>query len=333
MNTFRDLTADGNGGNITHVFDTSVGTRSDEYLLDRYTLDLLSFLQTNVRQGAGDGSLTGSVVAFFRNHWDVSTNGGDILRTGTPGNSRGNVLGVHLNHLVKDSILIGRKRLPVGSGLVPILSGWGHWTALEVVTGNVIRSNDSSTSTSFNGHVGDGHAGLHTELLHGSSTKFNGVSGSSSGSNNTANVQNDILGSDTIWKVTVDGNQHVLGLGLGQSLSRKNVFDLTCSNTKGKSTKGTVCSRVTVTANSGAPRKSEALFWSNNVDNTLTLIGHTEILESKVSNIHLELHDLSTGCRFFDKGWDINEFRTIRGRNVVIHSDQSTVGASDTTVG
>jgi hypothetical protein len=140
------------------------------------------------------------------------------LRTGSPSNSGCNILGIDNYRFVISGTLITSQRVPVGNGTIPILTRRTHGTSLEIGVGYVIRSNDTGTGTGFNGHVGNGHASLHGEGFHGTSGKFNGVTGTSSGSNDSNNVQNKILGSDTLLEIPVNANEHVLSLGLSQSL-------------------------------------------------------------------------------------------------------------------
>ena len=64
---------------------------------------------------------------------------------------------------------------------------------------------------------------------------------------------------------------------------------------------------MAVTANDGRPGQSEALFGSNNVDNTLALVGHAEVGETKVLDILLEGRALEAGVVLLDELGGIRE--------------------------
>mmetsp|Transcript_46269 Transcript_46269/g.112138 ORF Transcript_46269/g.112138 Transcript_46269/m.112138 type:complete len:221 (-) Transcript_46269:102-764(-) len=89
--------------------------------------------------------------------------------------------------------------------------------------------------------------------------------------------------------------------------------------------------RVGISTDSDASWKSESLFGSNNVHNTLTLIGHSKVLESKVLDILFQLHNLCSTGGFFNKGLDVNQLTAIFGRNIVVNGSKSTIGTTDST--
>ena len=82
----------------------------------------------------------------------------------------------------------------------------------------MIGGNDSGASTGFDGHVGDGHACLHGEFSDGLSCKFDGGSGASGGTDDFADVKDDVFGGDAGGKGVVYADKHVFGLGLGEGL-------------------------------------------------------------------------------------------------------------------
>lgn len=74
---------------------------------------------------------------------------------------------------------------------------------------------------------------------------------------------------------------------------------------------------MTVTADDGGSGEGESLLGADNVDNTLTLVTHTEIGEAEILHVFLEGGALQTGVVFFDEFVDILEVFAGGGRDVL----------------
>ena len=74
---------------------------------------------------------------------------------------------------------------------------------------------------------------------------------------------------------------------------------------------------MTVTADDGGSGESESLLGADNVDNTLTLVTHTEIGEAEILHIFLQGGALQTGVVLFDEFVDILEVFAGGGRDVL----------------
>ena len=64
---------------------------------------------------------------------------------------------------------------------------------------------------------------------------------------------------------------------------------------------------MTVTADDGGSGEGESLLGADDVDNTLTLVAHTEIGEAEILHVFLEGGALQTRVVFFDEFVDILE--------------------------
>mmetsp|Transcript_7321 Transcript_7321/g.15145 ORF Transcript_7321/g.15145 Transcript_7321/m.15145 type:complete len:450 (+) Transcript_7321:1617-2966(+) len=332
VNSLGDLAAGGNGGSLAHVLDAAVRARSNKGLADLDTLDLQVAFQTNIIEGALHGSLAGIIGGLF-GIWNISGDGNDVLWRGSPGDGGSNVLRLDVDNLVVDGILVTAERLPVVDGLVPVVLGGRHGASFEVFKGDLVGGNEPRAGTGLDGHVRDTHAGLHTERTNGGSSEFNDTSGTTGSSNDTANVQNNILGGHGLVQRSLDFNQEILPLHLGKRRSGKDVLDLAGSNSKGQSPKCTVGCRVAVSAHTGSSRQGESLFGSNNMDNSLSLVFHSKVLEAKVLDVLFELKNLGSRVDFGNEGFNVLELFSILRGDVVIDRQQGAIGSTNTAVG
>lgn len=142
------------------------------------------------------------------------------MRTGSPSDGRGNVLGLNEESLVVLGSLVTLEAVPMLDGLVPFFARGRHGASLQVFIGDLVGGNDTGPGAGLDGHVGNTHAGLHTQGFNGGSSKLDGVSGTSGGSDKSDDVKNNILGADSLSQGSVDTDEHILGLGLRQGLRK-----------------------------------------------------------------------------------------------------------------
>ena len=152
-------------------------------------------------------------------------------------------------------------------------------------------------------------------------------------SNDTANVQDNVLAGDPVGQVAVDADEHVLGLGLGQRRGGQDVLHLRGSDPEGHGAKGPVRGGVAVAADGRAARQGEALLGADDVDDALPLVGHAEVLEAEILDVLLELQHLGPGGRLLDEGLDADEVGPVGRRDVVIDGDQGAVGPPHAAAG
>jgi hypothetical protein len=103
------------------------------------------------------------------------------------------------------------------------------------------------------------------------------------------------------------------------------MLDLTGTNTKGQGSKGTVRRSVRVTAHSDTSRKSETLLGTDNVNDTLTFVGHGKVCHTEILDILLELHDLRSTSSLFNECFYIHKIGSVSGGYVVIDGHKSAV--------
>ncbi len=70
------------------------------------------------------------------------------------------------------------------------------------------------------------------------------------------------------------------------------MLDLGSANSKGESTKSSMSGCMAVSANKSCPGEGKALFWTNDVDNSLSLVIQAKVCEAKLPDILLESNAL-----------------------------------------
>jgi hypothetical protein len=160
--------------------------------------------------------------------------------------------------------------------------------SLEVFEGDLVGSNHTGPGASFDGHVANGHAGLHAEASNGGTAELDNSTGTTSSSDDANGMENDILGADTGSQFTIDLYPHVLAPLGDQTLGSEDVLDLTGTNTEGEGSKGTVGRSVAVTTDNGGTWQSETLLRANDVDNSLSLVAEAKVCEAKILDVLLE---------------------------------------------
>ena len=86
---------------------------------------------------------------------------------------------------------------------------------------------------------------------------------------------------------------------------------------------------MTISADTRRSRQSKSLLRTNNVHNSLTLIRHTKVLETKIFHISLQLHHLRSGGCLLNETFNSGEFRSIFRGDIVVDGGEGTVGTSD----
>mmetsp|Transcript_27361 Transcript_27361/g.58773 ORF Transcript_27361/g.58773 Transcript_27361/m.58773 type:complete len:430 (+) Transcript_27361:1081-2370(+) len=333
VHSLRDLTSDGHGGDLANVLDATVGAAPDEDLLDRRALDGRAPLQADVLQRTCDGRLTRLVVALLIDLGNGARDRHGVLGRRAPRDRGRDVLCVDDHRGVVHRSVVGGEGPPVLDGLVPILPLGTHGTSLEVFEGGVVGGDDSRAGSGLDGHVGDGHTGLHGEFFDGLSGEFDGSAGSARRADDSADVEDDVLGGYAGFEGAVDADEHVNGFGLGKGLSRQHMLHLARTNPKRQRPKRPMSRRMTVPANRRTPRQRETLLRSDNMHDPLPLVLHAEIPETEVLHVRLHLHHLGATGRLFDECRNVQQGGAIGRGDVVIDRGEGAVRATDVAVG
>mmetsp|Transcript_14019 Transcript_14019/g.39944 ORF Transcript_14019/g.39944 Transcript_14019/m.39944 type:complete len:229 (+) Transcript_14019:1805-2491(+) len=146
-------------------------------------------------------------------------------------------------------------------------------------------------------------------------------------------MQDDVLRGHALAQFSINVDEHVFGLALWEGLGREDVLYFARSNAECQRAERTMRCRVGVATHSDAPRKGESLFWADDVNDSLPLIRHAEVLDAKVLHILFQLEDLGAAGGFLDELGDIDEAGSVLCGDVVVHRRQGAVGASDAAVG
>ena len=182
---------------------------------------------------------------------------------------------------------------------------WCKWSALEVFKGNLIRGDHTSSRTTFNRHITNRHASLHTKRLDSRSAEFNNCTCSTSRADLSDGVENDILRTDTGCELAVDLDTHILAALGDDGLCGKDVLDFTCTDTKCESSESAMCRCVGVTTDDGCAGEGEALLRADDVYNSLTLVSKTKVCDAEVLDIVLEGHALESRIFLLDESLDV----------------------------
>ena len=318
LDVLGNLLALNNLGRGPQILDTSVGARSDENLVHGDLLHGGTRGKTHVFQSPLAGGLPALVLKVIRAR-NNAVDRDHILGRGTPGDGGDDVLGIQEDIDVVLGVRIGLQGRPEIDRLLPlgtaVLGSKG--TALQVFKGDLVRCDHACTGTALNRHVAHRHTGLDTETPDDGSTELNDGTSTTSSSNHTNNVEDDILAGDTGVQLAVNLDAHVLASAGQEGLCGENVLDFTCSDTESEGAKGTMCGGVAVTADNGCSGKSETLLGANDVNNTLALVAHAEVGEAEILDILLEGGALKTGVVLLDEVLGILEVFAGRSGNVL----------------
>ena len=305
-------------GGGAQIFDTGVGAGPDENLVHLDILHGRAGRQTHVLEGTLAGKLAVLVleVVGARNH---AGDRDDILGRSTPGDGGDDVFTLEQDRGVVVSTFVGRQAGPVVDSLLPLCAvGLGRQgAALEVVEGDLIRCDHASTRTRLDGHIAHGHPGFHAEAADDRAAELNHGPRATRRSNHTDDVQDDILARDTGRQFTIDLDAHVLASAGDQGLGREDVLDLAGTDAEGQGTESTMGRGVAVTTHDRRSGQGETLLGADDVDNTLALIAHSKVCETKILHVLLEGGALEAGVVLFDEFVDILEVFPGRGRDVL----------------
>mmetsp|Transcript_10428 Transcript_10428/g.17278 ORF Transcript_10428/g.17278 Transcript_10428/m.17278 type:complete len:309 (-) Transcript_10428:467-1393(-) len=307
MNIVSNLTSNRNGGNLTNILNTAIGTTSNKHLVNGSSFNLLPPLQTNIIQRTSHSRLTCIIMSLLINTGNTPIHGHGILWTSSPRDRRCNILRLDDHSLIKRGTLISLQSLPILHSPIPLLSRRTHGPSLQILKCNLIGGNNPRTSTSLNGHVGNTHSSLHTQRFNRLTCKLNRGSSPPRGTNHIANVQNDIFGGNSLPQWSINSNQHIHRLGLWQSLRRQHMFHLTRPNPKCQRSKRPMSRCMRIPTDSRTSRQCKSLLGSNNMDNALSFILHSKVLETKVLHVGLHLQYLGATCGLFDELRHVNQ--------------------------
>lgn len=301
-----DLLALNDLGGSAEILDTGVGAGADEDLVDLNVLHGGAGNETHVL----DHATASSLLALGSEGLGVGNNTGDgdnVLGGGTPGNSGDDILAVDEDIDIVLGIGVGGERLPVGDSLVPLLGSvaGGKGPALEVLEGDLIGSHHTGSGTGLDRHVADGHAGLHAEAADDGAAELDDGTSTAGSTDLTNNVEDDILGTHTRRKLTVDLNPHVLAALGDEALGGEDVLDLGGADTESESAESAMGRSMGVTADDRGAGKGEALLGADDVHDTLPLVAEAKVCDAELLDVLLEGDALRPRIILLDEAGDI----------------------------
>ena len=183
-------------GRQPEVLDATVGARADE---DGVDLDLAhrgAGLQRHVLQRLlGGDAVVGVLELRGVGHGAAERNA--LPRVGPPGDERRHHARVEDDLLVEVGVVVGDQRLPVLHGGVPVGALRRLGTALDVVEGGLVGSDQAGLRAPLDAHVADRHPALHRELLDGLAAVLDDVALATAGAGVRDQRQHEVLGGDT----------------------------------------------------------------------------------------------------------------------------------------
>ena len=96
--------------------------------------------------------------------------------------------------------------------LIILSTLWNKLSSLQVFKGLLIRGDQSPPGTHLNTHITDSHPGFHRHIPEGRSGIFNKIAGPTASSELGNDIQNNILGNNSLSQFTVHRDPHFLRL-------------------------------------------------------------------------------------------------------------------------
>ena len=240
-----------------------------------------------------------------------------------PGDGREDLLGLEVDDVVVDGVLVRGNGLPACNGRIPLRSLRRVGAPAQVLKGGFVRIHIADTGSSLDRHIADGHALFLGEVIEGRSTVFVGVADTAIHPEVADDMKNDILGVDAGGELAVDINAADLGLADCHGLGGKHVADLTCSNAEGNGAEGSVSGGMGVTAGDRGAGLGDTLLGADDVDNALIARGKVEECNAGLGAVFSEFLHHRVGERIGEG------FRTLVGRNNMIDSGEGAVRVED----
>ena len=154
------------------------------------------------------------------------------------------------------------------------------FTTFDIIESGLVGSNHTSTCTTLDTHVANSHTLLHRKVTDRLTGKLNKMSSSTRSRNFRDDIQNNILGGNTLFTFTIHGNAHGFGFGLEDTLRSKYHLHLRSSDTESNRTKCTVSRGMAISTHNRHTGLCKTLLRTDNVYDTMTWISQREIFNS-----------------------------------------------------
>ena len=196
-------------------------------------------------------------------------------------------------------------------------------TAGEIGEGCLIGGDHAGPGAALDGHVADGHAGLHRELFDGAAAVLDDMTLGPVGADPGDDGQDDVLGSGPGGQVAVDAHAHRLERRDGQSLGGEHMLDLTGADAESQCPEGAVSGGVGVAAYDGHARLGQTQLGADGVDDALIGVAQGVQAHTELGAVGAQRLDLGAAGDVGDRQVDVE-----RG-GVVVLGGQGQVGTAD----
>jgi hypothetical protein len=200
-------------------------------------------------------------------------------------------------------------------------------TAPEEVERGLVRGDQARLGAGLDGHVADGHPGLHRQLLDGAAPVLDDVPLAASRADLRDDGEDDVLRRDAGRQLAVHRHGHLLGLVLRQGLRGEDVLDLAGADAERERAEGAVGGRVAVTADDRHAGLGEAQLRADHVHDALVAVAHRGQPDTELGGVLPQRLDLRPADRVGDGREDVE------GRDVVVLGRHREVGAADRAAG
>ena len=118
------------------------------------------------------------------------------------------------------------QRLPVFNRFLAHLALGRKRAILDVINGGLVDRDHAHPRTGLDGHVADGHSGLHRETTNRFTAKFNRTARAASGTDLPDDGEDNVFPGNAGPKLAIHLHQHVFHFLLNQTLGGEHVLDL-----------------------------------------------------------------------------------------------------------
>ncbi len=304
----------------SQVFDSGVGTRTDEDTIERHVFDRRAGFESHVFERAGGRFLFGRIAEFgWVGH--VVGDAADLSWIGTPRYLRLDVFAsIDFGDIVFRTSVRGQLR-PTSDGGIEIFGRFGKPS--QIVKGGLIGCDHARPRAGFDRHVADSHAFFHRQSADTLTGVLNDVSGTAGCSKLADQVQDHVFGGDAARQLAVDSQLHCLRLELQQSLCGQNVLDFAGPDPERQRSEGAVRGRVRIAANDRHAGLGVAVLGADDVNDSLANIVNVEQSDAELFAVLAECLNLFATDRIGDGQ------TAVAGGNIVIGRRDRSFGPAD----
>ncbi len=310
-----------NRGRGPQVLDPRVGARAYEHRVHLDRAHRSAGLEAHVGERTGGGLPFGRCCQVVRAR-HLAVDGHYLGRVRAPGHVRPD-LGCVQGHLgVEPGTVVGRQRPPRLDSPVPVGTFRRVAPSLQVLEGDLVRSDHPRTGTGLDGHVADRHAALHRQRGDRGASVLDDMTDPAGRAEPADDREHHVLGAHPEREIALDGDAHRVRPALGKGLGGEDMLDLRGSDAEGQRPEGTVGRGVAVSADDRHAGLGEALLGPDHVHDALALVSHGIAGHAELRAVGVERLELAARDRVIDapaRG---------RGGHVVVCGRDREIGSS-----